>query len=93
MKFKIVKNEKTESYNTFVLQGNYENEKEKEWSLERKVRRIKQLEKGSSVSGYVCFMGKSIDNLQRSPSIEILKTYKKNFQILWVTIMLFKRRF
>ena len=93
MKFEIKKNDITENYNTVVLEGIGETREEYEWLVQKKMRLLKQTEKGRCISGFACFCGKGINDLQRSPDKRVLKEYKRNYQALWHTILLFKRRF
>ena len=93
MKFIIEKNKET-FYDTFVLHARPRNLEEQSMILSSKMQKLKQVQKGECTSGYATFgkkEGKSY--LERSPDKSILRRQKKNYQALWVIILLFKRRF
>ena len=93
MKFIIEKNKET-FYDTFVLHARPRNLEEQSMILSSKMQKLKQVQKGECKSGYATFgkkEGKSY--LERSPDKSILRRQKKNYQALWGTIWLFKRRF
>ena len=93
MKFIIEKNKET-FYDTFVLHARPRNLEEQSMILSSKMQKLKQVQKGECKSGYATYgkkEGKSY--LERSPDKQILRRQKKNYQALWGTILLFKRRF
>ena len=93
MKFIIEKNKET-FYDTFVLHARPENLEEQNMILSNKMQKLKQVQKGECKSGYATFGKKEGRHyLERSPDKSILKRQKKNYQALWVIILLFKRRF
>lgn len=93
MKFIIEKNKET-FYDTFVLHARPENLEEQNIILSNKMQKLKQVQKGECKSGYATFGKKEGRHyLERSPDKSILKRQKKNYQALWVIILLFKRRF
>lgn len=93
MKFIIEKNKET-FYDTFVLHARPRNLEEQSMILSSKMQKLKQVQKGECKSGYATFEKKEGKYyLERSPDKSILRRQKKNYQALWGTILLFKRRF
>ena len=88
MKF-VIKENKKNIMRSFTISAKEENLKEKEWFYSKKMRRLRQ----ESGCGAVTFNGKSMDYLETLPYRDYLKKRKKSYEILWNTILLFKRRF
>ena len=85
MIFTIVK-EKNNIAEIYTLKAKEEYSKEKEWFYSKKMRRLKQQHD-------VTFNGKSMEYLASLPYLSVLKKKKKEYKVLWKTILLFKRRF